>query len=576
MTESQLPPSNPWSDYDLVQSSRLVAPDNRVFVFYGRCSTEDMQDPEASFNWQLSAAQSVVDQVGGTIAATYFDTGLSRSLPWKRRPEASRLLGDMRKQGRSWDNLVVGEGQRCFYGTQFSDVAPLAEYAGVSIWIPDIGGRYDPDNASHQMMMSVTGGMSRGERQRVQERTRLAMSSQVQVTGRHQGGRPPYGYTTVAIGPHPNPRKAAEGFKLHRLEPIPELVPNVQWIFEQYLSGQSFRGIAHTLNTRGLPCPSAVDPDRNRHRRQDGWNPSTVRAILANAKYTGYQVWGQFKKDERLLDPDDASMGYETRLIRSDEPVVRSADMAHPPIISVETFVAANRTMAERGARYRDVGSTSRARKPVSHYLLQGVLRCAICGRKMVAERRGDTVRYRCRARDLVPGSEHPLSVSIAQNVVVPLINDWIASLFLPENLDETVEMILAAQGEEPEPDLQRQYQERQLAEAERKMTNFVAAIGQGVDVSSLHVAMSETQGTIDSLKAALADAPEQEAAELDEQSIRNLVTGSSDAVTAILEEADNELLRELYQELGLQLSFDSRTRLVRAIAQFGGTHPKR
>lgn len=58
------------------------------FAFYGRVSTEDNQDPQASRNWQRSRAQTLIEPASGRIVREFFDIGLSRSLPWKRRPEA--------------------------------------------------------------------------------------------------------------------------------------------------------------------------------------------------------------------------------------------------------------------------------------------------------------------------------------------------------------------------------------------------------------------------------------------------------------------------------------------------------
>ena len=56
------------------------------FAFYGRVSTEDQQDPEASRSWQISRARQLIEPSGGVVVAEYFDIGMSRSLPWKRRP----------------------------------------------------------------------------------------------------------------------------------------------------------------------------------------------------------------------------------------------------------------------------------------------------------------------------------------------------------------------------------------------------------------------------------------------------------------------------------------------------------
>ena len=59
--------------------------------------------------------------------------------------------------------------------------------------------------------MSVFGGMSKGERNRVKIRVRTAMTAQAQIEGRSLGGRPPYSYALVDAGPHSNPSKAADG-----------------------------------------------------------------------------------------------------------------------------------------------------------------------------------------------------------------------------------------------------------------------------------------------------------------------------------------------------------------------------
>ena len=80
------------------------------FAFYGRVSTEDNQDPEASRNWQLTRARALIDK-HGVVVEQFFDVGQSRSIPWKRRPEAARLLAAIRA-GPEFDAVVIGEPQR--------------------------------------------------------------------------------------------------------------------------------------------------------------------------------------------------------------------------------------------------------------------------------------------------------------------------------------------------------------------------------------------------------------------------------------------------------------------------------
>lgn len=44
--------------------------------------------------------------------------------------------------------------------------------------MPEVGGPIDPDNEVHELIMSVFGGMSKGERNRIKARVRTAMASQ--------------------------------------------------------------------------------------------------------------------------------------------------------------------------------------------------------------------------------------------------------------------------------------------------------------------------------------------------------------------------------------------------------------
>ncbi len=86
--------------------------------------------------------------------------------------------------------------------------------------------------------------------------------------------------------------------------------------------------------------------------RMDGWQHSTVVAILDNPRYTGYAIYGRWQKVEELLDPDDVAAGYVVKFRRSPQAkIVRSREPAHPAIVSVEMFTAAAARAAEAEAR---------------------------------------------------------------------------------------------------------------------------------------------------------------------------------------------------------------------------------
>jgi hypothetical protein len=163
------------------------------------------------------------------------------------------------------------------------------------------GWKVEERNPSHKMLISVLGGMSESERQHVQARVRAAMDAQLANEGRHQGGRAPYGYLVVDGGPHPNPRKAAEGYRLRVLAIDDASAEVVRRIFAEYLDGKGDRATATGLNRDNILCPSGRRPDQNRHRLADGWQGSTVRAILENPRYTCYAFFGRWTKHATLL-----------------------------------------------------------------------------------------------------------------------------------------------------------------------------------------------------------------------------------------------------------------------------------
>ena len=543
-----------------------------ALAFYGRCSTEDNQDPETSRAWQLGNARKFVEPLGGEIVAEYFDIGQSRSVPWERRELAWQLLTELKNPQRGWTAVVVGEGTRCWFGNQFSLTAPRFAAYGVDLWVPELGGKFDDRNPSHKMLMSVLGGMSESERQHVQARVRAAMDAQVLNEGRHQGGRAPYGYLVVDGGAHPNPRKAAESYRLRVLVAIDEAsAAVVRRIFGEYLDGKGDRAIAAGLNRDNIACPSAHRPDQNSHRLADGWQGSTVRAILDNPRYTGYAFFGRWTKHETLLDPDDIAAGHVVRFRRSStDRVVRSRQPSHPAIVSVDTF-----TQAQLLRRSKSAGGLRTAcreersgRVTAQPYLLRGRLRCAVCHRKMEASPRAHGMYYRCPARTLAPNSpvlaQHPAAVYVREAAVCAPLNRWIATLFDARNRAQTVQALLDSQGGFL-ADAQLEQARRRLANAEAKLRRHHAAIESGIDPAALVDAINQAQAERVAARAELNERPA--AQELTRQDIETMVDSIGDIGTA-LTKAQPQSLTVLYETLRLQMVYDSSSQVVDVTVQ--------
>lgn len=541
--------------------------EHQRFAFYGRVSTEDQQDPEASRGWQIGRARALIEPAGGVVVAEYFDIGQSRSLPWKRRPEATRLLADLALPSRAFDAVVIGEPQRAFYGNQFGLTFPVLTHYGVELWVPEVGGRVDPGSDAHDLVMALYGGMSKAERMRIKTRVRSAMASQA-AQGRFLGGRPPYGYQLADAGPHPNPGKAAAGQRAHRLEVDPTAAPIVQRIFDEYLGGRGIASIAEGLTRDGIPCPSAHDPTRNRHRPGWGWSKSAVRSILGNPRYTGRECWGKQRKEEVLLDVEDVAAGHRTRQVWNDEDAwVFAAEATHEAIIDVDTFTRAQ--LARGAGKHRPATRTSRRRY---EYVLRGRVRCGECercredgyARRMQGATNHGTPYYRCKVAADYPGVDHAAVVYVREDALTRLIDGWVASLFDEDRLEGTLDAMVAAQGHAVDDVARIEAARRRLEEVDAKVARLVAAIEAGSPADLMAARFDDLKQQRAAAERILAEAAPTSTWTLD--SLRGALAELGD-VADRLAVADATTKARLYEELGVEVTYWPTDRRVRVEA---------
>lgn len=530
------------------------------FAFYGRVSTEDQQDPESSRGWQLARSRQVIEPAGGEIVAEFFDIGQSRSLPWKRRPEASRLLEAFKDDARGFDAVVIGERQRAFYGNQFGLTFPVFVHYGVQLWVPEVGGAVDPGSEAHDLVMSLYGGMSKGERSRIKTRVRSAMASQAAVEGRFLGGRPPYGYRLVDAGPHPNPGKAAVGQRRHRLEPDPVTAPVVRRIFARFLDGDGLHRITVDLTGDGILSPSGYDPSRNSHRATSGgmWGKSAVRAILANPRYTGHEVWNRQRRDEVLIDVEDVGLGHETKMRWNDKSQwVWSDAPVHDALVDTETFEA----VQERFGRT----TTAATRTPSAgrSYVLAGLMRCAICERRMGGQWNHGRAYYRCRfpLDYAVDELDHPRSVYVKEDAIVPALDEWVAGIFADERIDTTCAALAGVSEPDPERAARDADIEAKIRDCDRRIEKYKKGLELTDEVAPFITWIAEAQRERKALERQLRR--EIPGGTLTSEQVKALVRHLRDVV-AVLADADPADKAVLYRELGIELTYhaDGRVRV--------------
>ncbi|MBL7626151.1 recombinase family protein [Frankia nepalensis] len=302
------------------------------------------------------------------------------------------------------------------------------------------------------------------------------MAAQTKIEGRYLGGRPPYGYRLADAGPHPHPAKAADGRRQHVLALDPDTAPVVQRIFTLFLDGVGLYLVAKTLNSDGVVPPSGADPARNRHRAGTAWGKSAIRAILVNPRYTGYQVWNKQHKAQVPLDANDVELGHKTRMRwNNPDTWVWSDQPAHPPIVSRETFVAAQERLLSPPTRKQ----TGQRVKGQPAHLLQGILRHEECGLRMQARRSHGHVYYWCGYfNEYAPAEavDHPVNVRVCEGAIVTQVDAWLATV-----LDSVGQVKIGlARSAGPEDARLRSI----IAECDQKLAYYRAVIEAGAQAS--------------------------------------------------------------------------------------------
>jgi site-specific DNA recombinase len=160
-----------------------------------------------------------------------------------------------------------------------------------------------------------------------------------------------------------------------------------------------------------------------------------VRTILRNPRYLGYEVWNRQKRHEVLLDVHDVALGHHTRMRWNNEhDWVRSKDQAHEPLVSQELWDTAQAAFTKKRR------ATHRTPIEGRHYVLAGLVRCGACGRRMEGSWNNGKPYYRCQIHrdDPVDRADHPPTIYLKEEAILPQVDEWLAELFDDEHLEST------------------------------------------------------------------------------------------------------------------------------------------
>jgi site-specific DNA recombinase len=300
-----------------------------------------------------------------------------------------------------------------------------------------------------------------------------------------------------------------------------------------------------------------------------------VRAILANPRYTGSQVWNKQRRDEVLLDVDDVAAGHISRMRWNPrDQWVYSAAPTHPPLLSRETF---DQVQVRIAARSRTSPRTA-ASSP-RPYALRGRLTCGLCRRRLQGQWVHGQAYYRCRYPSEYAhsaGFDHPVNVYLREADLVPKLDAWLARLVSPANIEATCHRLATAAQPTGQADPDLRAAQQAVADCQRKLARHRAALEAGGDPAVISQWIAETtqqqrhaQDTLDQLRAASANRQQV----VDPAMVRALLEELGD-LAAGLDLADPQQRATFYQAMGVSGLYQPAERIVLLTAEPGICRP--
>jgi hypothetical protein len=158
--------------------------------------------------------------------------------------------------------------------------------------------------------------------------------------------------------------------------------------------------------------------------------------------------------------------------------------------------------------------------------------------------------------RALASTLQHPSSLYVREDAILPALDDWIASLTSPDALES--HQLLTSGTSDAEA------LKAEITAVDRKISSLLAAVESGADLPQLTDQLRRRAKEREGLEARLRALPEQRRLDANEL---QAVIAQLGGVGRVLASADPKARHEVYESLGLRLEFDTNLRRVTAVA---------
>ena len=319
-----------------------------VVVAYARVSTEK-EEQEDSFERQVSYYTTLINsKPEWKFGGIYADPGITGTRA-EKRPDFLRMIEDCR--AGKINKILVKSISRFARNTvdALNYIRELKEL-GISIYFENEN--IDTLTPGGEVLITILAAMAE------QESRTMSTNIKWSYQKKFKNGEVLLN-TSMMMGYIKTDRRDEEGKVIYEINEEEAVI--VRRIYREYLSGVTVTRICRGLEADGIPTKLG----RKR------WQPSVIKSILTNEKYTGDALLGKTFKADVLSKKRQKNMGQAPMYY---------AEGTQPAIIEKEVFELVKAEMQHRADEKNTAVGNSRY---TSKYPFSGLLVCGECGHKL-------------------------------------------------------------------------------------------------------------------------------------------------------------------------------------------------
>jgi len=313
------------------------------------------------------------------------------------------------------------------------------------------GSELDLDNPSNQVFAELMSVFNAFYSQLTSYKVKQANAKKVSEGKTH--GIKPYGYQ----------RNEQNNYVIFEQEAI-----HVRKIFELSLGGLGAYSIANYLNKEGVPTKfkgnflgsiKRKDPDTKKikefKKENVKWRGNVISDMLRNPIYKGERVWNMFETVPNMEN------GRSKKIKRLVETIITKDHV--PPIIDEDTW--------EKVQHNLQINKKNVGPKDYYHYLLNGIVICAKCGKEYRGKKRpkGNDMAYKCTNK------QYPNPKCDNRGINIPKLESFIIRFLLYNK--ETFNLLRSLPNKPTETQIlieSAEEKNKEIADLTKKIKNFV------------------------------------------------------------------------------------------------------